>query len=906
MLRNGGPRSSGRPQVALIVTVFLAVGMWTPAGVASASTPAPLAGHAVAWGVGSSGQLGTGGVADSAVPVAVDASGALATKTLVQVSQGAGFSCALDSAGAVYCWGSDSRGDLGNGPLSDSLVPAPVDTSGVLAGKFITQIDLGNLNTACALDSDGHAYCWGSGDGSGMLGNGQSGDSEVPVAVDMTAVPGGAFKQISVGNVNACGVNMNSQVYCWGYGYAWGIGDGTQVDELRPSPVSTAGVLAGKALTQVSVGATTACVLDNAGAAFCWGNSGYPVLGSYAFPGGSPVPVAVDTTGVLAGRTLVQVSVGGFDVCALDSAGVGYCWGGTDGLGKIAVDPSPVPVAVDTSGVLAGKVLTSISTESASASCALDSTGAAYCWGAGYLGNGSGSTLPVAVDTSGILAGQPLTQISAGEDHVVALVGTAYSAGVPGAPTAVSGVPGNGQVQVSWSAPVSDGGSPVTGYTVLATPGGLSCQTIGDTTCTVVGLTNGTVYRFTVTASNSNGAGLPSTSSVAVTPVGPAGPPTSVTGQPLGGAIRVSWVAPASTGGSPITGYRTTASPSGLNCTTVAPTPTYCSVSGLTNGIGYTFTVQALSAFGYGVASAPSATITPFTVPGAPTAVVATAGNGSATVTWRAPASDGGSPIGRYMVESSRGFAPTDCPAGAILSCIVTDLANGVPITFTVRAVNLAGSGPYSLASNSVTPSAVPGAPTNVHSVSNGGIPAAVQAMVSWTPPQDDGGSPITSYTVTATPSGRTCTTSTTSCAVPGLTYATTYTFTVTATNANGAGPASAGSILATGLAYTALTLVRSASTITNGSAVTLSGRLTCCGTTTGVGGQSVQLLYLRHGTVGNFKVVGTVTTSSSGSWTITTKPPWSVDYFARYLGSPTYMSSISGPPLTVVERKKK
>lgn len=96
----------------------------------------------------------------------------------------------------------------------------------------------------------------------------------------------------------------------------------------------------------------------------------------------------------------------------------------------------------------------------------------------------------------------------------------------PSAPTNVAATPGNGSAAVSWAATSDDGGTPVTGYVVTSLPGGVTCQSIGSTGCTVTGLTNGTSYQFTVTAINAVGSSTPSLPSAGVIPSQPVVPPT--------------------------------------------------------------------------------------------------------------------------------------------------------------------------------------------------------------------------------------------------------------------------------------------------------------------------------------------------------------------------------------------
>ncbi|GAB2863961.1 hypothetical protein GCM10027176_77330 [Actinoallomurus bryophytorum] len=175
-------------------------------------------------------------------------------------------------------------------------------------------------------------------------------------------------------------------------------------------------------------------------------------------------------------------------------------------------------------------------------------------------------------------------------------------------------------------------------------------------------------------------------------------------------SATVTWVAPASNG-SPITGYIVTPFRAG-----VAQTPqsfdastTTRTLTGLSAGASYTFTVAAVNALGTSSASPQSNAVIPYTVPGQPVITAATAGDSSATLTWTAP-SNGGSAITGYTITPFIG-AVAQAPqtfSGTGTTQTATGLTPGTAYTFTVTAQNLAGPGPPSARSAAVTPNVSP------------------------------------------------------------------------------------------------------------------------------------------------------------------------------------------------------
>ncbi|HEY5303820.1 MAG TPA: fibronectin type III domain-containing protein, partial [Acidimicrobiales bacterium] len=478
-------------------------------------------------------------------------------------------------------------------------------------------------------------------------------------------------------------------------------------------------------------------------------------------------------------------------------------------------------------------------------------------------------------------------------DNANGTVVISYSTGVPAAPTAVYGSPGNASASLYWGAPSSSGSIPApSSYVVQYATSPYSSWTTTSsctgttTTCTVTGLTNGTPYEFEVAAVNTNGQGQFSAPSSPVTPSGPPGAPNISGIVPSDGSLIVSFSGASST--LPISSYQysldggSTWNPGGV---TTSP----LTIEGLTNGTTYSVEIRAVNGAGDGADSA-SVAATPSVVPGEPTITSITPGGDgtSLSVTFIA-GYVGGSPITGYDYATSLGanttaFGTWTTVGGTTSPFVITGLSSGSTYSVELRAINAEGAGQGSPYANGVT-LAVPDQPTitsvtpgdsslqvsylpysssndggspisgidysldggttwtsagtladpfTIAALSNGttygvllradngvgssvvsssvngtprtlpSAPIQVQvlsapgaAQVSWSPPVTTGGAPVTGYTASAfaaTSGGAalaSCTSTTTSCQISGLSNDVIYYVEAVATNVAGPGPAS-------------------------------------------------------------------------------------------------------------------
>jgi alpha-tubulin suppressor-like RCC1 family protein len=327
-LGNGTRNSKKRPTPVSSTLLF----SWVSAGPSHTCAIATNA-KAYCWGSNSDGQLGDGTTTDRWSPKLVGGGYSWKQIEVGGFSAYSGFTCGLTTGGRIYCWGSNSYGQLGNGGTSYYATPWPSEVTDV--GVTYRQLAAGGGHT-CAVSTTNTAYCWGEAD------NGQTGTGGIYYVP--TAVSGGlAFRQVSAGMNHTCGTTTGSKAYCWGYGSYGALGNGTTYNRFAPRAVSGT-----RSYSRVFASAYHTCGLTTARQAYCWGTNNNGQLGD-----GTTIkrlsPVAVK-----GGLLFAQLGSRGYHTCAVTAtAGVGYCWGlNTAGQVGDATTTSPRLVPTRVAGAL--------------------------------------------------------------------------------------------------------------------------------------------------------------------------------------------------------------------------------------------------------------------------------------------------------------------------------------------------------------------------------------------------------------------------------------------------------------------------------------------------------------------------------------------------------------------------
>jgi alpha-tubulin suppressor-like RCC1 family protein len=780
-------------------------------------------GRVACWGYDGDGQVGLSTGFMSPVPKAV-----AGITNAVAVAAGLAHTCALLATGNILCWGWNEFGQLGNGNTFDTGAPQAV--TGI---SNAVELAAGGISS-CARLADASIRCWGD-NSFGEVGNGSV--SETPAAIPETVVGIANATSVSVGLFHSCAGLSDGTVKCWGRNADGELGDGTMTD--RPSPAVVNGVAG---VVAVAASSFHSCAIVGGGLVRCWGRNTVGELGNATNISGN---LAVTTVGITSATSIS--SYGGHTCVTLSNAGP-QCWGfnanGELGHGDFAHRNVPVPVLN-----ISAASATVVGPNSA---CAILTGGGVACWGwalEGELGNNLASLQPLPVR---VLDVATATKVTAGGNHTCALLqdatircwgdnsfgqlgdGTDIDSAVP---VAVKGLTNVTDVVAGGASTCAISGLGVAtcwGYGKVSNGNGLGENSVvpryvaGITDATSIGvgwahacarLATSWIRCWGDNSFGQLGDGTTTFRSLPVSVLGITNATEVVAGAehtcaPAGETVQC-W------------GFGTRGQ---LGNGTQASSSTPVEVIGLKapksiDAGSYDTCVTTTEDTGVCWGGLGFDHLIPHPVPGEwNTGVGATAAIGLGDEHACFLGTDGSAACrGRNQLgQAATGVVDNNYVFQATL---VGEFKSGVGISSGLNhtcallvdghiecwgdnRTGQAGNGVYAAISVPVavvglgSPAlpAPPGKPT-ANAIHTG-------ASVSWPIPNNDGGSPIMSYTATASPGGKSCTARVPTCGVTGLSNGLSYTFTVTATNVAGTSlpsPASDG-VVASGATYAAVT----------------------------------------------------------------------------------------------------
>jgi alpha-tubulin suppressor-like RCC1 family protein len=704
-------------------------------------------GSAKCWGENAAGQLGRGSTADigdgpgemgdALTPIQLGTN-----RTAVSISAGAEHTCAVLDTGSAVCWGANADGQLGRGntfvigdgpgEMGNALVAVPLGE-----GRTVRAIALGQAHSCARLD-DLTLKCWGRG-GFGRLGTGstESLGDQLPEMLALAAIDlGDRPRSIVNGPNHTCAILGNGTLKCWGdgddgrlgYGDTTSRGDGLgEMGDALPA----VDLGAGRTATAVALGTSFTCALLDNGRVKCWGANTLGQLGYGDTTARLAPPVAsvdlgfqiVNTRPVA--RTAVAIAAAGAHACAILSNGAVKCWGSNfDGrLGYGDTDnrgdgPGEMSENLPTVDLGSGRTATAIDL-GPSHSCALLDNATVKCWGSGAFGKlGYGDTtnrgdgpgeMGNNLPTIALGTGRTARAISAGGIHTCAVLDNfrlkCWGANAQGQlGYGDTNVRGDGPGEMGDSLPLVDLGtlpSNATPYAVVAVAAG------GNHTCAVLSVAfspTGIVKCWGINTSGQLGYGDTSNRGTTSGQMGTALPAV---------ALGTGRTATAISADNSTTCVRLDLG--SLSCWGANARGQLGYGDTSTRGDGPDEMGESLPRIDVG--GRPWLLLTPAGTPASPSAPAATAGVGSATVSWTAPTDDGGAKVTGYRIQGStdNGAVWTTLVANTGTTATarsITGLTGGQVIRFRVAAINTSGAGVVSLASNPVTPSAPPTAGT--------------------------------------------------------------------------------------------------------------------------------------------------------------------------------------------------
>jgi alpha-tubulin suppressor-like RCC1 family protein len=421
------------------------------------------------WGHNTDGQLGDGTTTHTSTPVQAGAS--TLGSNVAEVALGGYHSCAIKTDGTLWCWGANSRGQLGDGTTANTSTPVQAGASTL--GSNVAKVALG-IQHSCARKTDGTLWCWGW-NNRGQLGDGTTADKSTPVQAGASTLGSNVAAVDLGGNLSgghSCARKTDGTLWCWGYNTNGQLGDGTTAD--KTTPVQAGASTLGSAVAEVTLGGYHSCARKTDGTLWCWGWNYAWQLGNGDSASQSPAPVPVKRLhdyandgicGVNETRTsspadcpptscgdgkceagetlancptdchlLIGAATGTYHSCAIKTDGTLWCWGynnfgqlgdGTDGNTGVNMRSTPVQAGASTLGnAVAAVALGGDNTNSLSGhSCARKTDGTLWCWGGnaqGQLGDGTTANKSTPVQAGASTLGSNVAEVAVGLLHACA------------------------------------------------------------------------------------------------------------------------------------------------------------------------------------------------------------------------------------------------------------------------------------------------------------------------------------------------------------------------------------------------------------------------------------------------------------------------------------------------------
>jgi alpha-tubulin suppressor-like RCC1 family protein len=342
-------------------------------------------GDVFCWGSNNSGQLGTGNKESKSRPTKIDTSDLKATRSTTAVSAGKNHTCAVVE-GDIYCWGSNSSGQLGNNSLIDSSKPVRVN---IPSGGVATDVAANGDHTCAVIN--GRAYCWGA-NSNGQLGTNNRNNYQTPQLINVQRNSSDAQRhvtKIAAGENFSCAI-ASERVWCWGGNDRGQLGQGNMGgDQLMAREVnigSSSHNGLGYASTDLTVGSKFACTIVN-GVTMCWGDNSRGQLGRGHQSTNSSTASPAKLSGSSADQASFSIAAGSEHACSI-THGSTQCWGKNDN-GQLGNGTSGTPVSSPVithkeTGVLEDNIANKLAAGD-SHSCTI-ANGRVACWGAGSLG----------------------------------------------------------------------------------------------------------------------------------------------------------------------------------------------------------------------------------------------------------------------------------------------------------------------------------------------------------------------------------------------------------------------------------------------------------------------------------------------------------------------------------------